>query len=334
MTDKIVAPFPYFGGKSKVAPLVWERFGNVDNYVEPFGGSLAVLLGRPDNHEWWSKKETVGDYSGMIVNVFRSIKQNPEEVVKFANYPVSEVDLTARHLYLVKYEETLTKKLMSDPEFFDPKAAGWWIWGVSAWVGGDWMTGKGPYRGGEPQDGLGVYRKLPMVAGSHGGKGIHKPLKNAGANADNIDELMEAKILDSITKIHNRVRRVRITCGDWSRLTRSATTPAKGKMAGVFLDPPYAPEERRNDLYGKSDAGESSVHLEAMQWALEAGIRSDLRIAYCTYENSEETENFVSNGWHAERWTAAGGYGLQSDNRALENRNREIIWFSPNCQNS
>jgi len=41
------APFPWFGGKSRCAHLVWERFGDVPNYVEPFYGSGAVLLGRP-----------------------------------------------------------------------------------------------------------------------------------------------------------------------------------------------------------------------------------------------------------------------------------------------
>lgn len=42
------APFPYFGGKSKVSDLVWGLLGaDVMNYVEPFAGSLAVLLGRP-----------------------------------------------------------------------------------------------------------------------------------------------------------------------------------------------------------------------------------------------------------------------------------------------
>ena len=39
------APFPWFGGKSRVAHIVWDRFGNVPNYVEPFFGSGAVLLG-------------------------------------------------------------------------------------------------------------------------------------------------------------------------------------------------------------------------------------------------------------------------------------------------
>ncbi len=38
------APFPWFGGKSRAAELIWSRLGDVSNYVEPFAGSLAVLL--------------------------------------------------------------------------------------------------------------------------------------------------------------------------------------------------------------------------------------------------------------------------------------------------
>lgn len=41
----IKAPFPWFGGKSRAAPLVWQALGDVKNFVEPFAGSLAVLLG-------------------------------------------------------------------------------------------------------------------------------------------------------------------------------------------------------------------------------------------------------------------------------------------------
>jgi hypothetical protein len=43
------APFPWAGGKSKCADVVWRGLGHdVVNYVEPFAGSLAVLLGRPN----------------------------------------------------------------------------------------------------------------------------------------------------------------------------------------------------------------------------------------------------------------------------------------------
>lgn len=32
-------PFPWFGGKRKVAPIVWQALGDVELYVEPFFGS-------------------------------------------------------------------------------------------------------------------------------------------------------------------------------------------------------------------------------------------------------------------------------------------------------
>lgn len=60
----VKAPFPYFGGKSRVASLIWERFGSVPNYVEPFFGSGAVLLARPYLHG----VETVNDADALLAN--------------------------------------------------------------------------------------------------------------------------------------------------------------------------------------------------------------------------------------------------------------------------
>lgn len=37
------SPYPWFGGKSTVAQIVWQRFDNVRNYCEPFFGSGAVV---------------------------------------------------------------------------------------------------------------------------------------------------------------------------------------------------------------------------------------------------------------------------------------------------
>ena len=47
-TAPLQAPFPYFGGKRKAAETVWPAFGRVDNYVEPFAGSAAMLLAAPE----------------------------------------------------------------------------------------------------------------------------------------------------------------------------------------------------------------------------------------------------------------------------------------------
>ena len=37
------APFPYFGGKSSVASLVWDALGQPKHYIEPFFGSGAQM---------------------------------------------------------------------------------------------------------------------------------------------------------------------------------------------------------------------------------------------------------------------------------------------------
>jgi hypothetical protein len=50
MSDKpLRAPFPWFGGKSRAASLIWSRIGDVSNYVEPFANEvlhdkMAALL--------------------------------------------------------------------------------------------------------------------------------------------------------------------------------------------------------------------------------------------------------------------------------------------------
>ena len=75
MTER--APFPWFGAKSRPAPLVWEAFGaDVNNYVEPFFGSGAVLLARPGGA---GKIETANDLDGHVVNFWRCMAYKPDE---------------------------------------------------------------------------------------------------------------------------------------------------------------------------------------------------------------------------------------------------------------
>lgn len=62
------APFPWFGGKRRVAAQVWEALGAVDNYVEPFAGSLAVLLERPDTR-WETGAEALVAGGDMFAEV-------------------------------------------------------------------------------------------------------------------------------------------------------------------------------------------------------------------------------------------------------------------------
>jgi hypothetical protein len=134
------APFPWFGGKRRVAPIIWSALGNVKNYVEPFFGSGAVLLRRPGGR---GPIETVNDADHYVSNVHRAIALSPDEVARWADWPVVEDDLHARHKWLLSREEWRQKmRDGDDPEYHDARVAGWWVWGACLWIGSGWCARK------------------------------------------------------------------------------------------------------------------------------------------------------------------------------------------------
>lgn len=298
------APFPWFGGKSKVAHLVWQRFGDVPNYVEPFAGSLAVLLGRP--HE--ARLETVNDLDCYLANFWRATTQAPMEVAKWADWPVNEADLHARHLWLLNREE-FRQAMRTDPDYFDAKVAGWWVWGLCQWIGSGWCAERNYNGEGNAK------QQLPHLGDA--GRGVHRPsqqlphLGNAG----------RGDLYEYFAHMQARLRRVRVTCGDWSRVLGETVTTKQG-VTGVFLDPPYA-QDLRDDLYSV----ERSVSDDVRQWAIENGDNAMLRIALCGYAD----EHAMPDSWTAVAWKAAGGYGSQGEGRGRENAHKEMIWFSQHC---
>ena len=158
----LASPFVYFGGKRAVADVVWERFGNVDSYVEPFAGSAAVLFARPDSHRWWQQTETINDADGFVANFWRALQADPKAVAHYADLPVNETDMHGKHAWLVGQCTGLTAKLEGDPEYYDAKIAGWWVWGLNCWIGGGWCSGQGPWH---VVDGLLVKAGKPVADG-------------------------------------------------------------------------------------------------------------------------------------------------------------------------
>lgn len=201
MSAALKAPFPYFGGKSKGAEVVWRAFGDVPNYVEPFFGSGAVLLGRP--HE--PRTETVNDLDCYLANFWRAVQADPEAVAHHADWPVNEADLHARHLWLVNRAE-FRERMKTEPEFFDVEIAGRWVWGLCQWIGSGWCA----LRPGQ------LSQQLPHLG-------------NAGRGAS---------LLSYLEEIAARLRGVRVACGDWSRVVSDAVTWRHGTTA-ILLDPPY-----------------------------------------------------------------------------------------------
>lgn len=329
------APFPYFGGKSRVAPVVWERFGDVRNYVEPFFGSGAVLLNRPQP---FSGVETVNDADGLLANFWRAVQHAPDEVARHADWPVNEADLHPRHLWLVGQREALTERLMGDAGYFDAQAAGWWVWGCCQWIGTGWCSGEGSWVSVDGQlvkadAGGGINRKLPHLGDA--GKGINRGLphlSDAGMGINRkLPHLTGSRgeyLLQTFTDLKDRLRDVRVVCGDWTRVMGQSVTRTGGATpCGIFLDPPYATETRSTTYTHDS----TSIAHDVRAWCLENGDNDKLRIALCGYDG--EHNELLDVGWSVHNWKANGGYGGGRGGQGNANRHRERIWFSPHCLN-
>jgi len=168
------APFPYFGGKRQVAEVVWARFGDCKNYVEPFAGSLAVLLARPHWPFVATRTETVNDADDHICNFWRALQNDPAGLAEAADYPVIETDLHAWHLWLTDpvSRNDFHQELMADRNYYDLERAGRWVNGQCQWIGSGWCH--------HPE-----WQQLPHLGNA--GRGVHRPsqqlphLGNAGS---------------------------------------------------------------------------------------------------------------------------------------------------------
>lgn len=326
------APFPWFGGKSRVAQLVWNHVGPVRNYCEPFFGSGAVLLGRPTP---FAGSETVNDKDGFVANTWRAIARDPEGVAHHADNPVNENDLHARHSWLVPQREKLSARLEGDPDYYDAKIAGWWIWGLCCWIGSGWCSGKGPWQSVEMEDGnrqlvhlgdagRGVNRKRVHLGNA--GQGVNRKRVHLGDADDSLEMADQNGLVDWMLALAERLKRVRVCCGDWKRICTNTPTVKQGRTL-VFLDPPYSAEADRNDtLYSEEDL---SVAHDVRRWCLDNQNDPKLLIALCGYDG----EHAMPKAWECVQWKAHGGYGSQAKvaGRGRANAGRERIWFSPSC---
>lgn len=396
MSDTLKTPFPYFGGKSRVASLVWQRLGQVGNYIEPFAGSLAVLLRRPQP---LTGVETVNDLDCHLANFWRATQHAPEAVAEHADGPVNEADLHARHRWLVGIDSLPTtpylhalaapgrvaqeraafrQRMRTDPEFYDAKVAGWWCWGLCCWIGGGWCAAHGETADGDrkqtgpqlAQVGKGVTHKgkafsrvqnqMPAAAGglvcgvhaAHptGGKrpainhaqGVHairggrpqladafdvgRGVKSNGDLATCADR--RAWLLDWFGRLRDRLRLVRVCCGDWLRVCNSESVTTRIGTTGIFLDPPYGDAAGRAMSLYAYDSG--TVATDVRAYCLERGGDNAYRICLAGYAG-EGHEELEAAGWDVVEWQAVGGYGNRSQ-KGKANARRERLWFSPHCQ--
>jgi len=110
----MVGPFPYIGGKNRLAKQIVEIFPQHKTYVEAFAGGARVLF-----HKEASPVEVLNDLDGEIVNFFRVCQSHYEELLRYLRFMLAsrkwfellratgpegltDIQRAARHLYLQK----------------------------------------------------------------------------------------------------------------------------------------------------------------------------------------------------------------------------------------
>lgn len=87
------SPVTYFGGKNRLSAWIVSQFPEHEHYVEPFGGSLSVLLAKAP-----SRMETVNDLDQRLMTFWRVLRNRPAELIRACDLtPHSRVELEIAH---------------------------------------------------------------------------------------------------------------------------------------------------------------------------------------------------------------------------------------------
>ena len=338
-------PFPWFGGKSKAAPLVWQLLGDCHHYVEPFFGGGAVLLNRPHpcNRPYYS--ETVNDLDGLVVNAWRAMQFHPEETARHASWPVSELDKNARQIHVLKWRKDKNYELLAGThDYCDPLIAGWWLWGTCVQIGAfdgnapwtadpttgrirKWrdiqadrepgvnrnrpdiaQNGRGVNHAGAREPG--VRRNLPHI--SKCGQGVNHPnTREPGVLSDQPGNEFHAQTMPELIRwfqwLSARLRHVRIINGDWSRVCTTGAAHTLPIRQG------HGPCAFFLDPPYSAEAGRNMT-----LYAMESGsVAHDVR-EWCVKNGANPLNRIVlagfdtehaeleAHGWTVHEWFAAG----------------------------
>jgi len=86
----VLSAFPWFGGKTNMARWIAQKLPAHLTYVEPFGGSAAVLLNKDRSHT-----EVYNDKDGDVVHFFRVARETPDGLAEW----VETVPYAERHYH-------------------------------------------------------------------------------------------------------------------------------------------------------------------------------------------------------------------------------------------
>ena len=95
------SPFKWVGGKSRLRKAIIPLIPAHTCYIEPFAGAAWVLFGKPP-----SSVEVINDIDQELINFFRVVKENPEELIGSFEWELvsrAEFDTNSHNFFALPY---------------------------------------------------------------------------------------------------------------------------------------------------------------------------------------------------------------------------------------
>lgn len=312
-TSNARSPFPWFGGKQKLASDLVALFPPHDLYIEVFGGGASVLFSKPP-----TTLDVYNDLDQGLVTFFRVLRDAPERLV-----PLLELTPYARA------EWQHCRESWRDEGLDDVERARRWFVIATQSFGGMVARGREGWDATGVRVGEAAWRRELRAAGGpagwkldrhpngerHHGRGwggerlgrMH--LSRAASNANRVDH---------IWRFVERMRLVQIECIDW----RDCLKRYDHETALFYLDPPYIPETRRAGGYNHELTPED--HAELVRRVL--ALRGVAIVSGYDHEIYAPLVNEGGFGRHEHSVWSTAGRRSAGDKR---DRRVEVIWASP-----
>jgi site-specific DNA-adenine methylase len=261
-------PIVYVGGKRRIAPEVWKRFGDVHVYLEPFAGGLGVLLGRPEHHK--GHIEIANDSDLAVLNFWRCVRVCPMAVVQEAERLRHAVEIRAAYSNAMETLKSRVDLFKTRVSYCEPQAAGLWAF---------------------------AHNSAMFPTSLHTGGGPAKPYSHVQGNLD----------ISNLLELQSRFVEVAFDVGDWTETFKRAlgfgvrNGGDRWGDIGIFCDPPYSAGTRKTRMYAHDKPSVASecaqacrdlaVEHPALRMALcgVAGEHDDLLVGWSVYDWSTKT---------------------------------------------
>jgi DNA adenine methylase len=300
---RIPSPITWFGGKSRLAPKIITHFPQHKTYVEPFGGSAAVLLAKDS-----SPIEVFNDIDKQLFDLFRVLRD--ERLFKRLR---GSLELT---LYS-RAEFDLAKQQSDDPVESARRLVVRQRQSRGG-LGDRWSYCVQDAHGAGSSESIeAAGRLLVRQRQSSCGKGedlSYSATNSQGGVASSVKRWRKG--IDCLPAVHRRLQNVQIECDDWRQIIRRFDT----RETLFYVDAPYHIDTRVGGGYRHELTKQD--HKELIARLLK--IRGMVVLSGYDHETYKPLERA---GWKRV------DYHVRTHSSDYRARRVESIWLSPSVVN-